>query len=799
MSNYKPSSKEVTGFPDRDASNDDKRDKKYGLAYARAIYDRYISDDYSMYNRISRFTNNRKYAEGLQDISKYKDTLDLEGDASFLNLDWSVVPIIPKFVDLLCGELMNQKFAPSANAIDDNSLSEFDEAKKEVYANLLLKDMNEFIEQKTGLTVMNRDYPTPETSEEASMYMDLTYKQGKEIAIQDILSYILKANDQEEVQRRIIRDLVSLKWCATRLYFDRNNDIKWRYVDPRNLVLPFSTRPDFADAEYIGEVRKVSFSEIVNTATDLSEEDLKAIVKQYRGGSGVKGAGRDEKGSYYNNNYEGFSGNDDFYVDVLDFEFKSTSFNMTYEKKYYKEDGFFMNKKHKGYEPKPGSRGKREVISKNVEVYYEGFWIVGSEYVYNYGMRKNMPRKKNGLAYSSKTESRYKIYAPDIYDMENKSLVERMIPHADMIQLAYLKLQAIMAKARPKGIAVDISGLEGVMRGRGSEFLQPIDLMSIYDQTGNLYYRGTDPDGGQMNRRPIDELDGGLPGDIMYWIQIYNHNLQMIRDVTGINEFRDGSTPDSKTLVGVQKAAIMVSRNTTRPLNEAYVSLLRRTCDQICQMVQLKALYDKNGLKPYRYALGTDAVKILELSKEIGNAAFGINIDMLPDELEKDYIDVQVEHALINGNIDLEDAFEVREAAKQNAKKAAAMLTQRRRKKEQENNEKQMQLAQANAEAQSQAALVSSQEEMKLEQMRHQFKMEQLNTEYQWKMKLSQQDGMIKGEIEEIKGDQKIEQIKYAVEAEEETREKEEKGSKQIDMPRLNVKPADDAQQSLGI
>ena len=138
MSNNNGSMDDVY-FPDRNASNLEKEQPSYGLKFAKAMYARYTSDSYSMQSKISRFTNNRKYAEGLQDIAKYRDTLDLDGDLSFLNLDWNVVPIISKFVDLLVGEMMNQDLTPVANAIDDQSMTEFDDAKQRCMQTFCLK------------------------------------------------------------------------------------------------------------------------------------------------------------------------------------------------------------------------------------------------------------------------------------------------------------------------------------------------------------------------------------------------------------------------------------------------------------------------------------------------------------------------------------------------------------------------------------------------------------------------------------------------------------------------------------
>ena len=767
-------------FPDLLASNDEKASKKFGVNYAKAIWSRYLYADFSIYQKIGRFVENRKYAEGLQSIDKYKDMLDIKGDTSYLNLDFQSVSVIPKFVNLVIGEMINQEFKIQCNALDESSMKDYEEQKRKIYANMLMKDFSDKMEEMTGLGLVDKSIPVPKDKEEADIFIDTTLKQAVEIAMEVCIQFVNDSNNfDKEIKERIIRDLIVLKIAATREYFDENDDIRVRYVDPVNLVLPYSTSPYYREAEYIGEVKKMSFHELMELAGDQFTKEQWEEIKNQIGNSPSSYTLREENGRYYNGNTYGGNKNSDFYVTVLDFEFRSNNHKVTYEKKYINDDNFFLNKKSPDYIPNPDSKTKKEVFSNSYQVFYEGMWIVGTEYIMNYGLQKNMKREKTPTgAYSGKAKSRYNIIAPNIYDGENKSLVETMIPHDDQIMLAFLKLQQALIKARPAGISVDAGALENVLYGKGEEFMDPQEIVEIFDQTGNLYYRSEslEGDGGVIyNQKPIQELANGLSQSAMSFVAIYQHNLDMIRNITGINEFRDGSTPDSKTLSGVMKSSVSMSRNSSRFLNEAFLWLFGQTAKGIALMVQLKSMAD--GLKGFELALGKESIDVLEITDKLSFSTLGIEIVPLPDAEERSYLDQLIEKAITAGSIELEDAMQIRDVAKVNVKKATHLLKKLRKDKQEQDMKMAEHNSQLNMQSQTQSAMAIKQAEMQLKQMEHQFELEKMQVEFNFKMQLAKLEGRIDAEIEMVKGEEKMEQIKAAMEADMD--DSEAKGTRQ--------------------
>lgn len=759
----------IPNFPDSSLSAEEKGKKSYGLKEAKAIYGKYRSSEYSVYNRISRYVENRKAAEGLSSIDKFKDLMDLNGDTSYLNLDWQSVSVIPKFVNLVVGEMINQEFKVKAIAMDEGSMAKFEEEKNKIYANMLMAEFSSKLEQETGFPLVDKSMPIPKDIEEADVLIETTLKQAIEIAMETCIDFVLNANNfEKEIKERVIKDLIVLKIGATRTYFDDNNDIKARYVDPANLILPYSKDPYFRDPAYTGEIVKMSFHDFVALVGDeMTDEQYYDIAKKV-GKQNISNQGlKQENGRYYNSPYYGRYRTDDFYIEVVDFEFRSTNHEMTYEKKYINKNNYFLNKKRTGYQPKKYSKKKREVVSKKVEVFYEGMWVIGSEYIYKYGLQENMNRPKVNGAYCSEVKSRYNVIAPGIYDMENKSMVEQMLPFDDQMTLSYLKLQQMMMKARPSGLAVDASSLEQVLKGRGENFLDPTEIVEIFDQTGNLYYRSEDAEfGGVVNQKPVQEMANGLSGSALYFVEVWNHNLNMIRTITGLNEARDGSTPSSKALVGVQKMAVNMSRNSTRSLNEAYLYLYKNLADNISMMVQNKAIAD--GLRGYELALGKEVVDVVNIVKDLTLAELGIEIEILPNADELEELNMLIEKALTAQSIELEDAMEIKDVARVNIKKATHLLKKRRKEKQEADMAKAASASQQNAQAQIQSQQAASQAEAQLEAQKHQYKMEATQQEYQLKMQLEQVkaqfNGMANAEVAMINNKEKLKQIDAAKE-----------------------------------
>jgi len=739
----------IGGYPTIFATNEEKATNEYGLQYFKTMYSDWKNSTELAYQDKKRaFNKMRAYAEGTQSVSKYKDLLDVEGDSSYMNIDWTPVSIIPKFVDVVCGDMTNREFAIKANAIDKISVEKKSKAKNIMIADMMNKEVRQQVSKLSGFDQTKKGF-VADDMEEIQLFMTLNYKQAHEIAVERGIEFVFQQNDFDEIKKKCIRDLVVVGTSALKTYIDSSEGIKIRYVDPLNLITSHSQSSDYRDIQHAGEVYTVTIAQLKQMAGDqFTDDEYDDIAQNHANKS------KDEDSLYGRSfgNYSSYAGtHDKFSVQIMDAEFIST-YDLNYEKKDNSFGGFSVSKRKKGYKPPKKSKYKREQLNSTVKVVYSGKYIVGTDYIFDYGLAKNMSRPKSNL---SETKLSYIIYSPNLNNMRNVSLVERMMPFADQIQLAHLKMQQVLAKARPKGAAFEIGSLENVSKGDGGTFT-PLELQEIYDQTGNIYYRRVDDEGVASNSVPIQELENGIGRDMMQLIQIYQHNLGMIRDVTGVNEARDGAKPSSEALVGVQKIQLMASNNATRAIDDGFNKVVENLSKSICMKLQDIVEYDK-PVKGYISALGKTAMKTIEINKDISLHDFGIGIQVAPDEQEKAQLEQAIQMSIAQKELRIEDAIIIRDI--NNPKLGSRMLMLRRKKYQEEQMKMAQVQSQGNAQQQQQSAAMAAQMKQQESQMQAQIDAKMKEMDSQFEMQKMQMEYQLKNQFEEAAHMRRLKEI----------------------------------------
>jgi len=735
-------------FPDPFAPYSKKTSKSYGIKYAKAIEKQWgnSDDERSLFRRrLKDFETNRDYANGTQDTSIYKQILNSldpnNGDGTLLNLDWSPVPIVPKFVKIVVNNILSRKPYPNVKAIDPLSQSEKDEkrAKKmfEVKNKALIQEMESLgVDTKVDLSSV------PETTEEAEIFMDASIKTGAEIAAQVGTNMTLEWNDfDQRIFRRAVNDLVACGMAVVKRNNDPNYGITEEYIDPAFFFHSYTEDPTFSDLVYAGHIKKISISELKRIARDeLTEDEYEKIAQ------GVKNKyqNRADKLSYkyYDEGLDRTSyGYDEFVVEVMDFEFISTD-DIMFEEKNSKfgNKGFY----YKGfdYSPPKESVYDRNPKAMNVQTVFGGSYIIGCGYVFGYGQKKNIPKNVHDL---TKARLSYSVVATNLRRMMPKSLVGSVIGFADQLQLTHLKLQQSIAKAKPDGLIVDVEGLENVQLGKGGE-LQPLDIQDIYEQTGVFYYRSKNPEGGFQNP-PIRSLDNSIR-NINELIAIYNHNLRLIRDTTGINEVMDGTSPKGEQLVGVRQQAMAAGNNAIYDITNSSIYLYSKICEDIVKCLQI--LPKQSVLfGAYVRAIGKENMKVLSSFGDLPMYNFGVKVQTEMDDAEKSYLEQNIQIALSQKEIDLEDAIAIRQI--KDVDQAEQLLIIRRKKR----MRNQQQIAQQNSQMQAQmnqsTSQAASQGKMQEIQMQSQSKIAEIQADAQAKAQLLQLEYQLKGQIEGAK------------------------------------------------
>jgi hypothetical protein len=685
-------------FPSQVVSDLEKITNEYGLKVARAIelewFDGPASNRYSKTQR--KFHNLRLYARGEQSIQKYKDELSINGDLSYLNLDWTPVPIIPKFVDIVVNGMAGRNFDIKAYSQDQYGV-----AKRTDYMESMLKDMrnrdfNNQAKQDFNMDLYENDpEQLPETMEELRLHMQLTYKQEVELANEQAVNVLLQGSKYDLIRRRCLEDLTVLGMGAVKTTFDWSEGAKVQYVDPADLVYSHSDSPYFEDIYYIGEVKYVPINELVKEFPNLSPAELENIDKKYNGLS---------------HNRVDQHNKDRNKISVLYFNYK-TYMNNVYKIKKTASGGEKAIPKTDRFNPPKEKQVDYVRMHKASEVLFEGAKILGTDIMLKWQKADNMMRDKSNF---NKVKMNYSLVAPKMYKGRIESIVSRITGFADMIQLTHLKIQQVLSRMVPDGVYLDIDGLAEVDLGNGTNY-NPQEALNMFFQTGSVIGRSFTQDGdSNPGKIPVQEISNGAGagGKLQALIGNYNYYLQMIRDVTGLNEARDASTPDSRSLVGIQKLAAANSNVATRHILDASLFLTVEAAEQIS--LRISDILEYSPTKDaFIQSIGAHNVATLDEMKELHLYDFGIFIELMPDEEEKQILENNIQMALQQKLIELDDAIDLREI--KNLKMANQLLKLRRKKKADKDKELQQQQQQAQTQSNVQSAQAKTQGDMQKE------------------------------------------------------------------------------------
>ena len=718
-----------SSFPDQVVPAAEKATEEYGLKVARAIEGEWFRNSqgvgYRFMTNYNNFHNLRLYARAEQPVQKYKDELSINGDLSYLNLDWKPVPILPKFVDIVVNGMSQRSYEVKTFAQDPHSLKKRTKYAQQIMQDIQNKEFNAMIKELFDIDLTNRtEKNTPENLDDIPTHMQLNYKQSLEVAEEELINQVLDKNKYHLIRKRLNYDLTVLGISCVKTTWNKSEGIVIEYVDPANIVYSYTDDPNFEDIYYVGEVKNISFVELKKQFPSLTPEELNKIQK-YTGGSGYQ---------------RGFNGRyDQDTVQVLYFEWKSY-IDQVFKIKQTVSGLEKTIEKQDTFAPPVNDNFKR--ASRSIETLYSGAKILGHETMLSWGMSENMTRP---FSDTTKVNMSYAIAAPRMYQGRIESLVSRVTGFADMIQLTHLKLQQVMSRMVPDGVYLDMDGLAEVDLGNGTNY-NPQEALNMYFQTGSIVGRSLTQDGeANRGRIPIQELQSSNGGaKIGSLIQTYQYYLQMIRDVTGLNESRDASTPDANALVGIQKLAAANSNVATRHIMQAGLFLTLKTCENIALRVNDSLMFPLTRMSLINSITNFNTQTLDELMT-VNLHDFGIFIELEPDEEEKAKLEENIQTALRTQSINLEDAIDIRQI---NNLKLANQLLKKKRKEKQE-SEEESKLAQIEAQGQSQAetaertALAEMQKQealtaskVQIEQAKAQFEMEKLQTEAKVKREL---------------------------------------------------------------
>ena len=733
-------------FPSQAVSDLEKLSEEYGLKVAKAIKREWLGDSNNRYNtNLNSFHKLRLYARGEQSVQKYKNELSINGDLSYLNLDWKPVPIIPKFVDIVVNGMAQRNYEINAFSQDQYGVSKRTEYMESILRDMRSTEFNDAAKEAFDIDLYeNNPEILPDTEEELALHMQLNYKQAVELAEEQAINVLMEASDYDLIRRRCLYDLATIGISATKTTFDWADGAKIKYVDPANMVYSHTESPYFDDIYYVGEIKDIPINELAKEFENLTEQDIKEILEK-------KGS---IAGGY---NYRKSNDNlgDKNKVQVLYFNYK-THMNDVYKLKKMGSGAEKVIQKDDSFNPPPSMDGEFRKLERVVEVLYEGVYLIGCDKLLKWKMADNMMRTDSEFG---SVKMNYQIVAPRMYEGRIESLVGRITGFADMIQLTHLKLQQVMSRMVPDGVFLDADGLAEIDLGNGTNY-NPQEALNMFFQTGSVIGRSFTSEG-DMNpaKVPIQQIQNGAGGNkIQSLITAYNYYMQMIRDTTGLNEARDASTPDRNALVGVQKIAAANSNTATRHILQSMLYLTARAAESLSLRISDIVEYSPTK-EAFIQAIGAHNVATLEELKDLHLYDFGIFIELLPDDEEKAVLENNIQMALQQQTLDLDDAIDLRNT--RNVKLANQLLKVKRKKKMERDQKMQQQNMQAQAQANQQAQTAAAQAEMQkaqtkaqidaqLEQTKNQLQIQYLQQEVQSKKELMQFEFNLNSQIKQM-------------------------------------------------
>jgi hypothetical protein len=738
----------MANFPSHLIDNK-RKDKKWISQFIKAAWQDF-NESYpdGFFNAKDRYHETKLYMLGKQPITKYKKLLDpsknANEDESWFNIDWSVIPIIPKFRRIALGRLKKSSYNINASAVDSVAIDDMDKYYADAATKILLK--KEFEKQGIDPEMIGMQKSDAQDFDELEMHMKFSYKHQMASEMEQAIELVMNLNNYKDLREAIIEDIHDCGIAGYKEYFDKAGKIKIRRVNPSNLITSYTTNKNFTDIQYCGEVVEMTIADLKQIAGDeISETDYETIYEKFTGKQSNKIAQSGE----YSKNYDGMR------VQVLDLEFYSVN-DIVLEERTNRKGNLVVGRTDK---PKKNT-DKKKYSKTSYKVVYRGQWIVGSNVFFGCGIATDMKRAKTSL---TDTSLSYHLVAPDIYQMVTYSLGEQMKSIADQIQLAWYKLQNVMLRAKPRGIQIEIGALENVPLGKGGKAMKPLDIIDMYNQTGNLVFRAKDDDGEAINYRPIDELNNGLGDEAARYFDIINRNIQLLRDILGFNEISDASTPDPRMLKGVASMASESTNNALAYIKDAERSLTERLSYNLSLRIQDAA--KKGTLKGYIKALGSNSLKFFEASKDITLHDYGIFLQDKPDEYEKEKLARRIEQALQANQITIADSLAIENI--DNIKQAEEILAFRIKRNKEDAQKESMQQQQMNAQVQMQSSQAAEQAKQQTLQIEAQIKSQLLQQEKALEAQLQQQKYDYELQLEQLRTQGRIEQRKVEGESRE--------------------------------
>lgn len=705
-------------------------DKNYNwiLQYVKAAYSDckgYMPFGYLNTGSL-KMTEIAMYCLGKQPVAKYKKMMSPgnPSDESWRAIDWTPPAFMCKFREIALSLLHQRKLDVSAYAVDDLSRTEEDEFFNQLRVKIMMRAAA--MQMQSGLA----EDPTiaaqpgePQDLEQLAMFREHTYKHQMAAEAEDAINLVFQQNDIDEIEKTIEKHHYDFGLAAVAAELNEKGMVTIRNIDPEYLGLSYCEKPDFSDLVHWWELIPTYVADL---APFYTKEQLDKICQQALNKHGNPRS-YTPTGGLFNPSWSRFkvmvmkirflSWNDTVYKEEVDSSDNQRFFRSKYENKKFlsvNKTGDIEESEQEVLYNSPisetGDQGQAtpKFIDSTKKVVYQASWVVDTDFMHDYGLKKNQNRK---LSSWWDTDLGIQIYAPHFYKMQFSGIAERLIPMEDKACMTWFNLQNLSNKLIPYLINIDLNTVEGTGLGKNGQNLKPSEVIEFIFSNFIAPFRSTDLTNRNPNYKPVSIEATGQLGAFKQLYEELQQTLEIMRQISGLNELTDGSTPNAKTLVPVAEAAMMSTNNALYLLAEGKKKIIRDLADAVVQQVQIAVSLGK--VEGYAKALGTGTVQFFSINPELSMRELGIFIDYAPTQAEREALWTDLNIKESQGLLTVEDKYYIMTC--RNLRKAAALISYKVEKKQEQAHQRQMELA--NQQTDGNMAVAQATKEMEMEQI----------------------------------------------------------------------------------
>ena len=715
--------KYIGSFPSDENPPELKVTETYGCAWARGIWQsaQAGSHSFNFNNNYATMKRNRKFARGMHDVAEYKPRAIAGDGKEFISIDYSITTPLPKMMRILKENIYSHQYKAKVVPYRSHVKTKYDEMKDKMMGKMLIAaEVRKLVSEGILPPQMALKHPVqgaPQSMEELQEKLDTEFVVLESIALQELIKASFLSNNIGAVERLVIDDLVENNKIALRAYVDENYCFKVERIDIVNMVTSYCDHDDFSDMTHVGHVKWIPASEFINLAKDkgLTEEEIINVVKSNVGERSSNGSFFDFGNARY---FSDFTGSQlkqfrSLSVKVFCFEVIQAD-TVAYKEKELSTGGFDIKKKNSRYSTPNDTNSKAKSIKGSVSKLYCGEWVVGTDIMLDWGIKKNVIRKIRDGKYVSKPCFSYIMRQPGMLDMQNQSLVEEAIPHVEQIIIAGIKMQHFLAISSPPGYDMDTSSVADALSGLGLDGLKPLDLASIKRQLGIGFYSSKGDDGitQNFNQQPIRPTPSTLDQGLEILIGIINHHMLQVRDILGLNDSVDATQPKERAAVKNMQMAYAAHKASLKPIQDIYLGVMAEVAERAAYSHQM-AIQAGKETEEIKQLLTSDELGMLK-KVEVGEFLFNLEIAMVADSYQKDMMKAKIDFAVQQGTLDIEDAMLLDRLIEENPENAEIVYRQKKAERERKLMEQEQQRSQMLIEQQqAQAEAVAQMEEMK--------------------------------------------------------------------------------------